>query len=152
MLSRSIMWRSGPDSVDAIHSKSLMKNSHFRSSCVTGKNPKGLVCFSQSTVCKPSKIVVVVRIDWFSSFCFRVTESIDLGPNPNYTLCWQQQLHFSSFLQGRCICITHCRCYVPGFNFGFWMNLKSRHRVPLATTMGTGSLSPVSPWYWMHAF
>ena len=53
-----------------------------------------------------------------SVFC--VTELINLGPNPTYTLSGQQQLHFRSFLQGRCIYITHCRCSVPGFNFGFW--------------------------------
>ena len=84
--SRSTLWRSHPDSADVVHWKSLMKNSHFCSSCVAGRKPKGLVCFSLSTVCKPYKVVVVVvvRIDWISSFCFRVTESIYLCPDPNW--------------------------------------------------------------------
>ena len=87
---------------------------------VRWQKPKGLVYFSLSSEFQPSKIVVVVRIDWFSGFYFRVTELINLGPNPKYTLSGQQQLHFRSFLQGRCIYITHCRCSVPGYYFGFW--------------------------------
>ena len=102
---------------------------------VRWQKPKGLVYFSLSSEFQPSKIVVVVRIDWFSGFYFRVTELINLGPNPKYTLSGQQQLHFRSFLQGRCIYITHCRCSVPGYNFGFWNRVTgSLRRRPWALT------------------